>query len=160
MVWRQFCGCLSEGAAHLPTTVSQLLLEALLIADLRSELNTYLAPAGFVYLEFSWVQLPLLQVFPSPSTLGEVTLHPPSLAGVYLQFCEGLPLPPSVLRVPSPLCCMSFFWLLFITQFVFFLFFPGWRSVCPGGYADLAQGCLWEYCMPLTSPGGLCLSIQ
>jgi hypothetical protein len=24
-------------------------------------------------------------------------------------------------------------------------FFPGWRSVCPGGYADLSQGCLWEY---------------
>jgi hypothetical protein len=26
-----------------------------------------------------------------------------------------------------------------------FSFFPGWGSVCPGGYADLAQGCLWEY---------------
>jgi hypothetical protein len=26
-----------------------------------------------------------------------------------------------------------------------FSFFPGWRSVCPGGYAALAQGCLWEY---------------
>jgi hypothetical protein len=33
----------SESAAHLPATVSQLLLEALLIADLRSELNTLLA---------------------------------------------------------------------------------------------------------------------
>jgi hypothetical protein len=43
-VWRQFCGCLSEAAAHLPATVSQLLLEALLIADLRSELNTHPAP--------------------------------------------------------------------------------------------------------------------
>jgi hypothetical protein len=27
-----------------------------------------------------------------------------------------------------------------------FSFFPGWRSVCPGGYAALAQACLWEYC--------------
>jgi hypothetical protein len=44
MVWRQFCECLSEAAAHLPATVSQLLLEALLIADLRCELNTHLAP--------------------------------------------------------------------------------------------------------------------
>jgi hypothetical protein len=35
------------------------------------------------------------------------------------------------------------------------LFFPGWGSVCPGDYADLAQGCLWEYCMPLSSPWGL-----
>jgi hypothetical protein len=25
---------------------------------------------------------------------------------------------------------------------LFFSFFPGWGSVCPGGYADLAQGCL------------------
>jgi hypothetical protein len=54
-VWRQFCDCLSEAVAPLPTTVSLLLLEALLIADLRSELNTHLAPpSGFVYLEFSW----------------------------------------------------------------------------------------------------------
>jgi hypothetical protein len=42
-VWRQFCECLSEAVAHLPDTVSQLLLEALLIADLRSEYNTHLA---------------------------------------------------------------------------------------------------------------------
>jgi hypothetical protein len=42
--WRQLCECLSEAVAHLPTAVNQLLLEALLIADLRSELNTHLAP--------------------------------------------------------------------------------------------------------------------
>jgi hypothetical protein len=24
-------------------------------------------------------------------------------------------------------------------------FFPRWRSVCPGGYAALVQGFLWEY---------------
>jgi hypothetical protein len=35
-----------------------------------------------------------------------------------------------------------------------FSFFPGWGLVCPGGYADLAQGCLWEYCIPLSSPCG------
>jgi hypothetical protein len=28
---------------------------------------------------------------------------------------------------------------------VSFSFFPGWRSVCPEGYAALAQVCLWEY---------------
>jgi hypothetical protein len=43
-VWRQFCECLSEAVALLPPTVSQLLLEALLIADLMNELNTHLAP--------------------------------------------------------------------------------------------------------------------
>jgi hypothetical protein len=36
----------------------------------------------------------------------------------------------------------------------FFSFFPGWLSVCPGGYADWAQGCLWEYRVPLSSPCG------
>jgi hypothetical protein len=43
-VWGQLCDCLSEAAAHLPTAVSQPLLEALLIADLRNELNTHPAP--------------------------------------------------------------------------------------------------------------------
>jgi hypothetical protein len=37
--------------------------------------------------------------------------------------------------------------LVFIALIVYYsvsLFFPGWRSVCPGGYAALAQACLWE----------------
>jgi hypothetical protein len=40
-----------------------------------------------------------------------------------------------------PACLYCFYCLL-----VSFSFFPRWRSVCPGGYAALAQGCLWEYC--------------
>jgi hypothetical protein len=43
-VWRQLCEWLSEAVVHLPTAVNQLLLEALLIADLRDELNTHPAP--------------------------------------------------------------------------------------------------------------------
>jgi hypothetical protein len=43
-VWRQLCECLSEVVAHLPAAVSHLLLQALLIADLRNELYTHLAP--------------------------------------------------------------------------------------------------------------------
>jgi hypothetical protein len=74
-----------------------------------------------------------------------------------LACCEGFPLPDSlVLRAPRPPCYMSFLLLLLIIQF-FFSFFPVWGLVCPGGYADLAQGCLWEYCMPLSSPCGPCL---
>jgi hypothetical protein len=46
-----------------------------------------------------------------------------------------------------------FLLLLFIIQFVFFSFFPGWGLVCPEGYADLAKGCLLECCMLLSSPG-------
>jgi uncharacterized protein YegP (UPF0339 family) len=43
-VWRQLCEYLSEAEAHLPPTVSQLLLQALFIADLRNEFYTHLAP--------------------------------------------------------------------------------------------------------------------
>jgi hypothetical protein len=52
---------------------------------------------------------------------------------VYLQFRVGLPLPSST--------ALSLLLLLFI-QFFFSLFFPGLGLVCPGGYANLAQGCL------------------
>jgi hypothetical protein len=73
-----------------------------------------------------------------------------------LQFCEWFPSPPSVLRAPRPLCYRSFCCCLL--SLVFFSFFPWCGLVCPGCYADLAQGCLWEYCVPLSSPGGLHLS--
>jgi hypothetical protein len=53
--------------------------------------------------------------------------------------------------LPSLLCV---FLLLLFIQF-FFSFFPVWGSVCPGGYGDLAQGCLWEYHLLLSSPCGL-----
>jgi hypothetical protein len=49
----------------------------------------------------------------------------------------------SAISAPHPLSCVSYLFLLLISQFLFFL---GWRSVCPGGYAALAQACLWEYC--------------
>jgi hypothetical protein len=78
--------------------------------------------------------------------------HPlwPGLAYLFTVL-GGIIFPPSsVLREPHPLCYMSLSFLLIITQFLFS--FPGCGSVCPGGYADLAQGCLWKYCMPLSSP--------
>jgi hypothetical protein len=75
---------------------------------------------------------------------------------VYLQFCEGLPLPPLWLSGHPSLFAMCLFcYCCLLFSLVFFSFFPGWVSVCPGGYADLAQGCLWEYHVPLSSPGGL-----
>jgi hypothetical protein len=69
------------------------------------------------------------------------------------------PPPSSALSVPCPLCYVSFLFLLFIIPF-FFLFTLGGRLVCPGGYADLAQGCLWEYHLLLSSPCGLHLPKQ
>jgi hypothetical protein len=62
---------------------------------------------------------------------------------VYLQFWERFPSPNlqhSVHPTLFPVCLYCSYCLL-----VSFSFFPGWRSVCPGGYAALAQGCLWEY---------------
>jgi hypothetical protein len=51
--------------------------------------------------------------------------------------------------VPHPLfTCIYFSYCLLLS----FSFFPRWGSVCPGGYADLAQGCLWKYRVPLSSP--------
>jgi hypothetical protein len=143
---------------------------------------------------------PLLQAFPFPSTLGEVTLHQLSQACVFIYSSRGrwvfphscgvfLPLPllqafplliagrvllllPSLASLfiyssrrnfPSPplrhsghpalfaMCLFCCYCLLFR----FFSFFPGWGSICLGGYADLAQGCLWKYHVPLSSPCGL-----
>jgi hypothetical protein len=60
-----------------------------------------------------------------------------------------IPLPSSsALSVPTlfAMCLYCSYCLL-----LSFSFFPWWRSVCPGGYAVLAQGCLWEYCVLLNS---------
>jgi hypothetical protein len=62
---------------------------------------------------------------------------------VYLQFWEGFPSPNlwcSVHPTLFPACLYCSYCLL-----LSFSFFPRWGSVCPGNYADLAQGCLWKY---------------
>jgi hypothetical protein len=99
-----------------------------------------------------FLPLPLLQAFPLLIAGGSSPLLP----GLFYLFTVlgGIPLPSSsALRAPHPLCYMSLLFLLLITQF---LFFSGWGSVCPGGLADLSQGCLWNYWVPLSSPC-LCL---
>jgi hypothetical protein len=186
--------------ACLPAAVSLLLLEAF-YADLSGELSTHLAPQ-FLFTQSSPVREPLLQAFPFPSTLGEVTLHPlsqaclyiyssrgkwvfppllwsfpptatftsfpapgcwvraptPTLFGqaqlVYLQFCEGFPSTPFGAHSAPPSLLLVF--IVLIAYYSVSLFFPGWGSVCPGGYADLAQGYPWEYHVPLRSPCGPC----
>jgi hypothetical protein len=62
--------------------------------------------------------------------------------------------PLGVLGTPPSLLCV---FIVLIAYFSVSLFFPGCRSVCPGGYADLSQGCLWVYCVLLSSPCGPCL---
>jgi hypothetical protein len=71
---------------------------------------------------------------------------PPPLSGA-----QGAP--PSLLH-------FSFFFSATCSLFSLFfsLFSLGGGQSVQGGYADLAQGCLWEYRVPLSSPGGLLLT--
>jgi hypothetical protein len=121
-----------------------------------------------VYLVFTWeVTLP-----PPPVEFSSTTTYKVScswlldvcrcsfISGwlVYLQFHEGLPLPPLRHSRCPTLFAMCLFYCYCLLFSLFFSFFPGWALVCPGGYAELAPGCLWEYCVLLSSPGGLLLS--
>jgi hypothetical protein len=68
---------------------------------------------------------------------------------VHLQFLEAFPSP--VLAQSDPPCLLPVF-IVLIAYYSVSLFSPRWGSVCPGGYADLTQGCLWEYRIQLSSP--------
>jgi hypothetical protein len=98
----------------------------------------------FIYSSHGkWAFLPLLWSFPPTATF---TSFPAPAC------CEGFPLPPlrhSGCPTLFAMCLFYCYCLLFR-----FSFFPGWEFVCPGGYADLAQGCLWEYRVPLSLPCG------
>jgi hypothetical protein len=109
----------------------------------------------FIYSSHGkWVFPSLLWSFP-PTTTFTSFLAPgywacsaaPAFSSqlVYLQFCYGFPSPPSLVHV----------FFVVIAYYSVSLFLPGWGSACPGGYADLAQGCLWGYHIPLSSPCGL-----
>jgi hypothetical protein len=105
----------------------------------------------FVYSSHGkWVFLPLLWSFPPSATLTSfpapgcwVPTLPPLLP-------EALGLSGLFIYSPGkgsghptlfPACLYCSYYLL-----LSFSFFPGWRSVCPGGYAALSQACLWGYC--------------
>jgi hypothetical protein len=107
--------------------------------------------------------------FPLSKVAGQGPPLLPSLTSLFIYIVSlrdcpfptllGWGAPPSLLRV----FCFFFFnsaaYLLF--SLFFSLFFPPWAgSICPGDYADLAQGCLWEYLVLLSSPGGLSLPKQ
>jgi hypothetical protein len=94
---------------------------------------------------------PVLQAFPL-LVAGCTPLFLPSLArpGSFI-YSSGRdsPFPSSVLRAPHPLCYVFYCSYCLLLSFSFF---PRWGLVCPGGYADLAQSCLWKYLIPLSSP--------
>jgi hypothetical protein len=61
---------------------------SIIYADLRSEFNTHLAPQALFTQSFPEHKL-LLQAFPFPSTLGEVTLHQLSQACMFIYSSHG-----------------------------------------------------------------------
>jgi hypothetical protein len=229
------CGC------GLPARCCQPAVSGgIIYADLWGELNIPLALQA-LFTQSSPVCEPLLQAFPFPSTLGEVTLHPLSQADVFIYSSSGKwVFPPScgvflsllllqafLLLIAGRCCCscrpaclftahmgsgssprpvqfsclchshkLSCSWLLgvchhsrslqpgpaclftvlggiplpqcfgaqgappsllrvFIVLIAYYsvsLFSPSGGQSVQWGYADLAQGCLWNYCVPLSSP--------
>jgi hypothetical protein len=104
-----------------------------------------------VYLQLTWeVGLPLLlwsfppsttfTSFPTPGCWACPPLLPSTARLVYLQFCEEFPSPLFSVQGAPPSLLPVF--IVVIAYYSVSLFFPWWESVCPGGYADLAQGCL------------------
>jgi hypothetical protein len=55
--------------------------------------------------------------------------------------------PPVCLEHPAPSAACSFLVPCFLFYFIFLL--GGGGSICPGSYAGLSQGWLWEYCVLL-----------
>jgi hypothetical protein len=77
-------------------------------ADLWGELSTHLAPQA-LFTQSSPVCEPLLQVFPFPSTLGEVTLHPLSQVGMFIySSCQKCVFPPLLWSFPPSVTLTSF----------------------------------------------------
>jgi hypothetical protein len=74
--------------AFLPAAVSLLLLEALFMQTSGVSLTLTWAHR-LCLLRVLLGPMPLLQAFPFPSTLGEVTLHPLSQAGVFIYSSRG-----------------------------------------------------------------------
>jgi hypothetical protein len=111
-----------------------------------------------VYLQFSgkWVFPPLLWSFPPSATLTSFPApgcwaYAPAPTGTSLArpdlfiYSSGrISSPPFGTQCAPPPSLQRVF-IALTAYYSVSLFFPRWGSVCPGGYADLAQGCLWEY---------------
>jgi hypothetical protein len=77
-----------------------------------------------------FLTLPLLQDFLLQDCWAGAATPAFSDRLVYLQFCEGLPLPPSlVLRAPHPLCYMSFCCCCYSVCFLSLFFLGGSQSI-------------------------------
>jgi hypothetical protein len=52
--------------------------------------------------------------------------------------------PPPLRHSRCPTCLATCLFFFLVIAYYSGFFSPGWGSVCPGGYADLAQCCLWS----------------
>jgi hypothetical protein len=77
------CGCGLPACCCQPAVAGSIIY-----ANLRGELSTHLAQQA-LFTQSSPVRKLLLQAFPFLSTLGEVTLHPLSLACVFVYSSHG-----------------------------------------------------------------------
>jgi hypothetical protein len=100
----------------------------------------------FPSLLWSFPPSAILTAFPllvagRTSPLPPEPLRPGQL--VYLQLQEGFPSP----NLQCSVCPTLFPMFLYCSYCLLlsFSYFPRWGLVCPGGYAVLGQGCLWEY---------------
>jgi hypothetical protein len=77
------CGCGLPARCCQPAVAG-----GIIYTDLWGELSTHLVPQA-MFTQSSPVQGPLLQAFPFPSTLGEVTLHQLSPASLFIYSSRG-----------------------------------------------------------------------
>jgi hypothetical protein len=97
------CGCGLPACCCQPAVAG-----GVIYADLGGELSSHLAPQA-LFTQSSPVQEPLLQVFPFPSTLGKVTLHPLSQACVIIYSSRGKwVFPPLLWNFPATTAFTSF----------------------------------------------------
>jgi hypothetical protein len=145
--------------------VHEPLLQAFPFASTLGEVTLHPLSQACVFIYSScgkWVFPHLLWGFPPSTTLtsfpapgcwwGASTPDSASLAWPSLFiYSSGKDSPPPIWRSGRPtlfaMCLYCSYCLL-----LSFSFFPWWGSVCPGCYADVAQGCLWEYRVLLSSP--------
>jgi hypothetical protein len=94
--------------ACLPAACQPAVAGGVIYADLRSELSTHLALQA-LFTQSSPGHKPLLQAFPFPSTLGEVTLHLLSQTSVFIySSCGKCVFPPLLWSFPPTVTFTSF----------------------------------------------------
>jgi hypothetical protein len=158
---------LAPQALFTQSSVREPLLQAFPFPSTQGEVTLHPLSQACVFVYSShgkWVFPPLLWSFPPTTAFTSFpapgcwacaaapALSSPARPSLFIYSSRRDSPPP--LRCPG--CPTLFATRLYCSYCLLlsFSFFPRWGSVCPGGYADLAQGCLCKYRIPLSSPCG------